>query len=125
MGQRRLGRSLVFEPVIDLVGDKPEAMPPAGLGDLGKAAAECHGTGRVIRACGARLPRPSRSRLQPGSAVARLSLLSPDPDGSERSPNADRDIRPRALDVADVERLAGEGAAGLLLSPSVAPLIPS
>jgi len=51
MGQRRLGRSLVFEPVIDLVGDKPEAMPPAGLGDLGKAAAECHGTGRVIRAC--------------------------------------------------------------------------
>ena len=27
--------------------------------------------------------------------------------------------------VADVERLAGEGAAGLLLSPSVAPLIPS
>jgi hypothetical protein len=37
MGQRRLGRSLVFEPVIDLVGDEPEAMPPAGLGDLGKA----------------------------------------------------------------------------------------
>jgi hypothetical protein len=37
--------------VIDLIGDEPKAMAPAGLGDLGNTPAKCHAAGRVIRAC--------------------------------------------------------------------------
>jgi hypothetical protein len=50
MGERRLGRSLIFEPVIDLVRDQPKSVAPAGLGDLGKTRVECHGAGRIVGA---------------------------------------------------------------------------
>ena len=50
MGERSVGGRVVFEPVIDLVGDEPEPMALARLSQLLETIGERHRAGRIVGA---------------------------------------------------------------------------